>query len=46
MDQTAKLLARLQEDKKRFGVHPCCARLITGPHSSECPVEHPGPYYV
>jgi hypothetical protein len=35
-DQTAKLLALLAADKKRLGVHPCCAKLITGPHSGEC----------
>lgn len=46
MPETAKLLAQLNAKKKRFGTHPCCNMLITGPHSMECPVEHLGPYYA
>jgi hypothetical protein len=39
--KSAALLAQLNRDKKRYGVHPCCAKLITGPHSIDCPVMHP-----
>lgn len=43
--ETVKALRKLVADKKKYGVYPCCARVRTGPHSQECPVEHPGPYY-
>lgn len=38
MTETARrLLRELALAKKKHGIHPCCAWLITGPHSSECP---------
>lgn len=43
--KTAEALRQLKLDKQRYGVHQCCGCVATGPHSIDCPVEHPGPYY-
>lgn len=40
MKETLRLLRQIQADKLRFGTHPCCAMLITGPHSMDCPETH------
>lgn len=37
---TVKLLRDLAERKRRLGIHPCCGRVIDGPHSGECPDHH------